>query len=134
MARYHLFVLRDSIILSLRVRQKSVAGAEYAPRNTGGSIIRGNSGNGALPTLNGESVGNKNIAPNDSALLLDCRAVGHNDLSAKAKMPLTSWANRRFQFHKRGQLFICVHDKTLSVVAMASAIQIVRPSESTAAT
>jgi hypothetical protein len=40
--------------------------------------------------------------------------------------------NRRFQFHKRGQLFICVHDKTLSVVAMRVRIQIVLPSESPA--
>ena len=29
-----------------------------------------------------------------------------------------SSANRRFQFHKRGQLFIRMHNETLSVVAM----------------
>jgi len=46
-----------------------VAGAEYARLNTGGSIIRGNSGNGALPTLNGKNVGNKNVAPNDRAFV-----------------------------------------------------------------
>jgi hypothetical protein len=62
-----LFLLRDSIILSLRVRQKSAGGPEYGRLHTGGSTMRGNSGNGALPTLNGESVGNKNIAPNDRA-------------------------------------------------------------------
>jgi hypothetical protein len=27
-------------------------------------------------------------------------------------------ANRRFEFHKRSQLFICVHDETPSVGAM----------------
>jgi hypothetical protein len=27
-------------------------------------------------------------------------------------------ANRRFEFEKRGQLFICVHNETLSVVAV----------------
>jgi hypothetical protein len=62
-----LFLLRDSIILSLRVRQKSAGGDEYARLNIGASITRANSGNGALPTLNGESVGNKNVAPNDRA-------------------------------------------------------------------
>jgi hypothetical protein len=51
----------------LWIRLKSVAGAEYARLNTGGSIIRANSGNGALPTLNGENVGNKDIVPNDRA-------------------------------------------------------------------
>ena len=54
MARYHLFVLRDSIILSLRVRQKSVAGDEYARLNIGASITRANSENGALPIREGE--------------------------------------------------------------------------------
>jgi hypothetical protein len=53
-----------------------------------------------------------------TGLLSDCRAHGHNDLTAKAEMTLTNWANRRFQFHKRSQLFIRVHDETLSVVAM----------------
>jgi hypothetical protein len=56
-----------SLVLVLWIRLKSVAGAEYARLNTGGSIIRGNSGNGALPTLNGENVGNKDIVPNDRA-------------------------------------------------------------------
>ena len=42
---------------------------QYARLNTGGSIIRGNSGNGALPTLNGKNVGNKNVAPNDRAFV-----------------------------------------------------------------
>jgi hypothetical protein len=47
---------------------KSVVGAEYARLNTGGSITRGNSGNGALPTLDGKNVGNKKIAkPNVSS-------------------------------------------------------------------
>jgi hypothetical protein len=50
---------------------KSVVGAEYARLNTGGSITRGNSGNGALPTLDGKNVGNKKIAPNTALLLED---------------------------------------------------------------
>jgi hypothetical protein len=47
---YHLFVLRDSVILILRLRQESVAGQEYARLHTGASITRANSGNGVLPT------------------------------------------------------------------------------------
>jgi hypothetical protein len=35
---YHLSVLRDSLILILRVRQKSVVGHEYARPHTGASI------------------------------------------------------------------------------------------------
>src|SRR4030095_3157727 len=38
---YHLFLLRDSIILMLRVRQKSVAGHEYERLNIGARITRG---------------------------------------------------------------------------------------------
>jgi hypothetical protein len=55
------------LVLILWIRLKGVAGTEYGRLNTGGIITPGNSGNGALPTLNGESVGNKNIAPNDRA-------------------------------------------------------------------
>jgi len=62
-----LFWHKGSIILILWIRPKKVAGTEYARLNTGGSITRGNSGNGALPTLDGKNVGNKNIAPNDRA-------------------------------------------------------------------
>jgi hypothetical protein len=51
---YHLFLRRDSIILMLRVRQKSVAGHEYARLNIGASITRENSENGALPIREGE--------------------------------------------------------------------------------
>jgi hypothetical protein len=51
---YHLFLLRDSIILILRVRQKSVADHEYARLNIGASITRENSGSGALPIREGE--------------------------------------------------------------------------------
>jgi hypothetical protein len=40
-----LFLLRDSIILMLRVRQESVAGHEYARLNIGASITRENSEN-----------------------------------------------------------------------------------------
>jgi len=50
----HLFLLRDSIILMLRVRQKSVAGHEYARLNIGANITRENSENGALPIREGE--------------------------------------------------------------------------------
>ena len=53
-----------------------MVGAEYARLNTGGSITRGNSGNGALPTLDGKNVGNKKIAPNAALLLEDL----HEDL------------------------------------------------------
>jgi hypothetical protein len=35
--------------------------------------------------------------------------------------------NRRFQFHKRSQLFIRVHNETLSVAAMRLQRRIVRP-------
>jgi len=53
-----------------------VAAAEYARLNTGGSITPGNSENGALLTLNGKNVGNKNIAPNDRASVgLPCSCV-----------------------------------------------------------
>jgi hypothetical protein len=46
---YHLFVMRESVILILRVREKSVADHEYARPHTGASITRANSGNGGLP-------------------------------------------------------------------------------------
>jgi hypothetical protein len=67
MACNHLFVLRNSVILILRVRSKSVVGHGCAQPNTGASITRANSGNGVLRTLNGKNVGNKNVAPNDRA-------------------------------------------------------------------
>jgi len=38
-----------------------MAGAGYARLNTGESITRGNSGNGALLTLKRKNVGDKNI-------------------------------------------------------------------------
>jgi hypothetical protein len=66
--RLYRFGSSVSVILILWVRLKSVTrvvGTEYARLNTGGSIMRGNSGNGVLPTLNGEKIGDKNIAPND---------------------------------------------------------------------
>ena len=47
---HHLSLLRDSVILILRLRQESVAAHEYARPNIGASITRANSGNGALPT------------------------------------------------------------------------------------
>jgi hypothetical protein len=50
MGLYQLFVLCDSVILILRVREESLAGHEYARPSTGASITRANSGNGALPT------------------------------------------------------------------------------------
>jgi hypothetical protein len=40
----------------------------------------------------------------------------------------------RFQFQKRRQLFIRSHNEMLPVIAVCAAIQIVRPSESTAVT
>jgi hypothetical protein len=53
-----------------------------------------------------------------TALLLDCRAHGHDDLTAKAEMTLTNCANRRFQFSKGSQLVIRTHNEPLSVVAV----------------
>jgi hypothetical protein len=55
--------------------------------------------------------------------------VGKSAVSQFAATP-----SRRFQFQKRRQFFIRVHNETLSVVAGASAIQIIRPRESTVAT
>jgi hypothetical protein len=66
---YHLFVLRDSIILTLRVRQKSVAGHEYARPNIGASITRANSVNGALPTRELEQGENKGQQANRNSTL-----------------------------------------------------------------
>jgi hypothetical protein len=53
----------------LRARQKSVAGHEYARPNTGASITRGNSGNGALPTHGLEQSENKGHPANNPAAL-----------------------------------------------------------------
>jgi hypothetical protein len=44
---YHLSVLRDSVILTLRLKQESVAGHQYARPHIGASITRANSENGA---------------------------------------------------------------------------------------
>ena len=43
-----------SVISTLWIRLKSAEGPEYAPLNTGASITRANSGNGALPTRESE--------------------------------------------------------------------------------
>ena len=48
-----------SVILILWVRKKSVAGREYARPNTGASITRVNSGNGALPICESKQGENK---------------------------------------------------------------------------
>jgi hypothetical protein len=53
-----------------------------------------------------------------TGLLSDCRAHGHNDLTAKAEMTLTNWANRRFEFAKSRQLFIRSYNETVSVAAV----------------
>jgi hypothetical protein len=55
-----------------------------------------------------------------TALLLDCRAHGHDNLTAKAEMTLTNCANRRFQFSKGGQLVIRTHNEPLSVAMRVS--------------
>lgn len=60
-------MLRDSIILILRIRQKSVADLGYDRPNTGASITGSNSGNGVLPTREPKQVENKNNAANDRA-------------------------------------------------------------------
>jgi hypothetical protein len=62
-----LFLLRDSVILILRVRQESVAGHEYARPNTGANITRASNGSGALPTREAKQVENENNAANDRA-------------------------------------------------------------------
>jgi hypothetical protein len=48
-----------------------------------------------------------------SALLSDCRAQGHNDLTGKAEMTLTNWASRRFKFDKRRQQLIRMHNEAV---------------------
>jgi hypothetical protein len=53
-----------------------------------------------------------------TGLLSDCRAHGHNDLTAKGEMTLTNKASRCFEFDKRCQRFIRSHNETLSVAAM----------------
>jgi hypothetical protein len=58
-------VLRDSVILSLRLRQESVAGHQYARLHIGASITRANSENGALLTREPKHVEKKNNAAND---------------------------------------------------------------------
>jgi hypothetical protein len=65
--RLYRFGSSMSLVLILWIRLKGVAGPEYARLHTGGSITGGNSGNGVLPALNGEKVGNKNVALNDRA-------------------------------------------------------------------
>ena len=62
-----------------------------------------------------------------TALLSDCRAHGHNDLTAKAEMTLTNWANRRFEFHKRSQLFIRAQRNAFRRRGVASTIQMNSP-------
>jgi hypothetical protein len=49
-----LFVLRESVYFDFTGKTKNVVGHEYARPNTGASITRGNSVNGALPTRESE--------------------------------------------------------------------------------
>jgi hypothetical protein len=68
MAFYHLFVLRDrlfDLILIVWVRQKGVAGHEYARPNIGASITGENSGNGALLIRESEQSENKSNGTNE---------------------------------------------------------------------
>jgi hypothetical protein len=58
-------VLRDSIILILRVRQKSMAGHESARLHTGASITGCKSENGVLLTREPKHVEKKNNPAND---------------------------------------------------------------------
>jgi hypothetical protein len=58
-----LFVLRDSSILILRVRQKSAGGHGYARSNTGANITRANNENGALPIRELEEGEQRNKKP-----------------------------------------------------------------------
>jgi hypothetical protein len=62
---YHLFALRESVILSLWAGKRSVAGHEYARLNTTASITGENSGNGALPIRESEQGENKDNSAND---------------------------------------------------------------------
>jgi hypothetical protein len=51
-----------------------------------------------------------------TAETVDCPHVGQNLASLSRR--LAASANRRFEFHKSGQLFIPAHNETLFVVAM----------------
>jgi hypothetical protein len=53
-----------------------------------------------------------------TGLLSDCRAHGHNDLTAKGEMTLTNKASRRFKFDKRRQQLIRTHNEPLPVAVM----------------
>ena len=76
-------MLRDSVILILRARQKSVADHEYARPNTGASITRASSGSGVLPTCELEQ-GENNETKSRHALKHDgliAKLVGEIDLN-----------------------------------------------------
>src|SRR5262249_21131979 len=96
-----------SLVLILWIRLKGVAGPEYARLNTGGRIISGKNGEGALPPPK-----SKKNAPKDRA------SFGLSCPSTQAEKTPNTKANRCFEFDKRRQLFIRSHNETLSVVAV----------------
>jgi hypothetical protein len=61
----------------------------------------------------------KNLAGKVLHLIQDPFADGEfvKNLACLSRQ-LNASANRRFKFHKRGQLFICTYNETLSVAAM----------------
>jgi hypothetical protein len=67
---YHLFVLRDSGILILRLRQKSAGGHRYARPNTGANITRANNENGA-PSIRELEQGENNETKSRHAMKRD---------------------------------------------------------------
>ena len=82
---YYLPVLRDSIILILRVRQKSVAGQEYARPRTGVRITRGNSGNGALLTREIRAGREHKHGPNEALTIAGMRVSNEDRSPLKIK-------------------------------------------------
>ena len=46
------------------------------------------------------------------------KSVAHIDVTSPVEASFAARPNRLFKFHKRGQLFIGVHNKAFSVVAM----------------
>jgi hypothetical protein len=50
--------------------------------------------------------------------LLDPRQLSSVILRARQSSGRSAGSNRRFEFHKRGQQFICSHNQMFSVIAM----------------
>jgi hypothetical protein len=86
------------LILWIRVRLKGVAGPEYARLNTGASITRGNSGNGALPTRDSEQSEDKD----NTGQITDVRASwrlsrNDSDLSTEVRRQSSEAGRQRME-------------------------------------